>query len=196
MKKMMKAVAFLAILLTTQVAAQSDMYIGLDTTSGNTTFLINKKGSDAIDVDDNTAFKIKIGGLTTSEGYRWQIYFLQETYGTPFFDGSSDKLNEIGLDIINDFEMTSKFFPFVQTGFGMGLMDIDGYSESSISEYSFKVGAGIMYKVSPRFEIIGGVDYKYRKWQDIELLGKIVSTTENNTKFYIGGNFYFYIEDI
>ena len=189
MKKIIMGAALAASLLSTQVSA--DMYVGIDMLSSKNTFTAdaNRLGSASAD-DDSKAFKLKIGSAN-SDGWRFQGYYLRETYDIPVFDSSNDVLNEFGFDVIKGFEVTPEFSPFLQAGIGIGSMSVNGYSESSIMEYSLKIGAGVMYKVISNLELIAGVDLQHRGWQDIQVGTVTVSITEKSTKLYAGINYHF-----
>lgn len=189
MRKIIIGTALAASLITTQVNA--DMYVGLDMLSSGNTFSVDVSGFGSTEVDiDSKAFKLKVG-TESNNGWRYQGYYLRETYDQTLFDASNDVLNEVGLDIIKGFEVTPEFSPFIQAGFGFGWMDVVGYTEDSIKEYSLKIGAGVMYKVIPQVELIVGVDLQHRAWQDIQAGTLTQSTTEKSTKLYAGINYHF-----
>lgn len=190
MKKILMGATVVASLIATQASA-SDMYIGLDIINSGNTFTVdvNTLGSANVD-DDSKAFKLKVGTVS-NEGWRFQGYYLRETYDIPVFDASNDVLNEVGFDIIKGFEVTPEFSPFIQAGLGFGWMDVTGYTEDSIYAYNLKVGGGVMYKVVPQVELIAGIDFQYREWQDISAGSYTISTTEKSTKLYAGINYHF-----
>lgn len=190
MKKILIGAVITASFLTTQTIA-SDMYVGLDTIGSGNTFTVdvNSLGSGNAD-DDSKAFKLKVGSVSNN-GWRYQGYYLRETYDTAIFDASNDVLNEVGLDIIKGFKVTPEFSPFIQAGLGLGWMNVVGYSEDSIRAYSLKVGGGAMYKVVPQVELVAGVDFQYRGWQDINAGSYTISTSEKSTKLYAGINYHF-----
>lgn len=70
-------------------------------------------------------------------------------------------------------------------------MSVDGYTDSSISEVSFKAGVGVSYKAIDHLYIIGGVDYVGRKWQDVTIGTVTISTTDSGFQPYIGVNYAF-----
>lgn len=191
MKKIIVGAFLGCSLLSTQVLAKdTNMYVGLDVLKSNNTFTLEANGA-SVDVDSNSqAFKLKLGWILNND-WRTQIYFLNEKYDDTLFDASNDKLNELGLDFIKGFEITPEFSPFIQAGFGYGWMNVDGYTEDSIAEFNLKAGAGVMYKVIPEFELLAGVDFQYKKWQDIKIGSVTVETSENSTKFYVGANYHF-----
>jgi len=196
MKKIIIATLLGTSLISTQALAEDSVYIGLDVLSSGNTFTVEARNSAngataAADVDDNSkGFKLKVG-IEVSDGWRFQGYYLGETYDTPVFDASNDYLSEIGIDVIKGFEVTPKFSPFVQVGLGYGWMDVDGYTDDAISAVSMKIGAGVMYKVTDNIELLAGIDLQYRKWQDIKINTITFETSEKSTKLYAGLNFHF-----
>ena len=194
MKKIITAMLITAG-ITSSLAAESNLYVGLDLINSSNTFTVDVAGGSADVDDDSSGFKLKFGSAL-SDGLRVQAYFLRETYDETLFDDKNDVLNEIGLDLIKGFEVTPEFSPFIQAGIGYGWMDVEGLSETSIKEVSVKIGAGVMYKVTPAFELLAGIDFQARAWQDIELFipnyGTVtVETSEKSTKLYIGANVHF-----
>lgn len=181
-----------ALATTSAQAEDKQFYLGLDAfTSSNTFDLKNATTGASADVDDDSdGFKLKFGA-NLDDGWRVQGYFQHEVYDLPIYDNTNDELNEIGVDVIKGFEVTPEFSPFIQAGLGYGWMDIQGYSESTANEVSLKVGAGVMYKVTPMFEAIAGIDFQYRNWTDVTLLNQRIEIDEGSTKFYIGANFHF-----
>ncbi|QOY54908.1 outer membrane beta-barrel protein [Candidatus Sulfurimonas marisnigri] len=192
MKRLIATALLGSSLLATQVMAEEpSTYIGLDIASNSNSFTLDVNGFGSADFDDDSSgFKLKFGTVSNN-GWRVQGYFQRETYDETLFDNTNDALNEIGFDVIKGFEVTPEFSPFLQVGLGYGWMSVEGYDESSIAELSLKIGGGVMYKIVPSFEIIAGVDFQYRKWQDIQIIGVTVSTTEDTTKLYVGANFHF-----
>jgi len=193
MKKIIAGALLGCSLLSTQVlAADTNMYVGLDISKSNNTLsadLTNGYVSNDVD-DDSSGFKLKVGVISES-GWRLQGYYQRETYDKTIFDSSNDLLSEFGIDVIKGFEITPKFSPFIQAGLGYGTMDIKGYDSSTISAVSFKIGAGVIYKIVPAFEIMAGVDFQARKWEEIQYPLYKASVSERTTKVYLGANFLF-----
>jgi len=206
MKKLVfSALVGCGLLATQSLASEKSVYVGIDYLNNSNTIEYSDKTEE---VDNNSkAFKFKIGFADNDNNLRTQLYFLSETYDEPIFDSSNDNLKEIGMDIIKTLPLTPKFLPFIQAGFGYGFMSIDGYNESSIAEVSFKVGVGAIYKITPKFELLGGLDFQYRKWQDREVTTtykytgvyynyyssttETIETDETSSKLYVGLNLHF-----
>ena len=191
----MKTITICALLsvclLTSQANAQeSGLYVGLDVFGSGNTFTYEVAGSST-DVDnDSSGFKLKFGAVS-NDGWRVQGYWQNETYDRPFYDNKNDVLNEIGVDIIKGFEVTPEFCPFVQIGLGYGWMNVENYNEDTANEVSLKIGGGMMYKFTPAFEGILGIDLQHRAWSDRVVLGIPINISENSSKVYIGANIHF-----
>jgi len=190
MKKIILAAGLAASLLTTQAMADKDMYVGLDIVSSSNEFTLDNSLVSVSGDDNSEALKFKVGS-TGNDGWRYQFYYLRETYDMPVFDASNDVLIEIGYDIIKGFKVTPKFSSFIQAGVGFGWMNVTGYTESSWKEYSLKIGAGVMYELVSQVELVAGIDLQHRQWQDINVGFYTIDTTEKSTKLYAGINYYF-----
>ena len=174
-------------LFSTQALAEgSGLYLGVDVAQNSNSFDAN---GNTVDIDSGD-FKIKFGTVSDS-GWRIQGYVQFETYDKTLFDAKNDELLELGVEIIKGFEITPEFSPFIQVGLGFGSMEVEGYSEDSIGSYSLSAGVGVMYKIVPAFEILAGVDYQYRTWQEIDYGFTTLSAKETTTKLYAGANFHF-----
>ncbi len=197
MKKILATTLLATTLFSTQALAEgSDMYVGVDILKNSHSLSAEISGYGSGDIDvDSSSFKIKLGTVSDN-GWRVQGYLEFITYDETLFDNTNDSLMEFGVDIIKGFEVTPEFSPFIQAGAGFGFMSIEDATEDSISEFSLKVGAGVMYKVVPAFELIAGVDFQYRSWQDLTLYDgwgntATLETTETVTKLYLGANIHF-----
>lgn len=172
------------------MAEKSGLYAGLDLLSSSNTFT-EKTGNVSYERDvSSRGFKIKFGTVS-EEGWRFQGYFLHEKYEKPYFDTTNDKLNEIGFDVIKGFEVTPKFSPFIQAGLGFGEMKTQRQDVDSVSEISFKLGAGLIYKITQAFELLFGLDIQGRAWEDIAVGTTTHEFSETSTKLYVGANFHF-----
>lgn len=191
MKKIIVGALLGGSLISTQaLAADTSIYVGIDYLKGSNTFTVKAAGISADTDVDSDNFKFKVG-YAGENNWRTQFYYLNETYDKTLFDASNDKFHEIGVDLIKAFEATPEILPFVQVGLGYGWMSVDGYSDSSIAAVSAKIGAGVIYKVLPEFELLAGVDYQYKNWQDIDYGIFTLETSEKSFKYYIGANYHF-----
>lgn len=191
MKKIVTSALLGASLLTTNALAEdSELYVGLDLFTSSNTFTLEALGTSVDGDNDSDGFKLKFGTVS-DEGWRVQGYLQHEVYGEALYDDKNDVLNEIGVDIIKGFEVTPEFSPFIQVGLGYGWMDVEGYSETTANEVSLKLGVGAMYKVTPIFEVIAGVDFQHRTWSDLQIGTVTIDISEKSTKAYIGANIHF-----
>ena len=198
MHKILPTILFFSTLMVNHTLANdtSGLYIGVDLfkSSNKMTYKENSTQVDGPDRDSD-GFKIKFG-TQLDDGWRFQGYFLHEQYNASFIDYADNTLNELGLDLIKGFEVTPEFIPFIQAGFGYGWMDVNGYNEDTIAEINLKLGAGMMYKITPQFEAIIGIDLQGKAWQDyVEYTFLTTSTThetsERSVRYYLGANFHF-----
>jgi len=70
-------------------------------------------------------------------------------------------------------------------------MSVDKYSESSASEVGLKIGGGVMYSITPEFDLLAGIDLQYRNWTDVVEGSNAFAIDETSIQFYIGSNFNF-----
>lgn len=194
MKKIICATLLSTSILSTQALAEdSELYFGVDVSSNSNTFTIEEESSgDSVDADnDSTSFKFKFGTVSNNN-LRLQGYYQYEQYDEALYDDTNDVLNEIGLDIIKGFDVTPKFAPFIQAGLGYGWMNVKSASGSdTANDVSLKIGGGLMYKVTPTFEGIVGVDLQYRAWSSYKYEGYTLLISEGSTRLYLGANIHF-----
>jgi len=195
---MKKSIALLcgSLLSVSLLAEDISRYVGIDYLSNSTT---QTRGSSITSRDfdnDGSGLKFKLG-YKNENNLRFQVYVQNENYDTSAFSegGSDGNLLEFGLDVIKAHKFSNGISPFVEVGAGYGLMSIDGFLDDYISEISLKVGVGVMYNITPTLEAIVGVDYQYRKWDDIEIIDGLsdetLTTKENTSRIYFGANLHF-----
>lgn len=193
MKKIIAGALLGCSLLSTQSLAEgTNVYIGIDAIKSINTFKYESDNySSATEVkSDSNAAKLKLGWIMEN-GLRTQIYYLKERYDNELFDTTNDTLTEVGIDFIKDFELSPVLSPFIQVGVGYGWMEIDGYSESTINETNAKIGGGLIFKTTPKLEIITGIDIQYKKWSDRKVGSYTLQTHEDSTRYYVGANYHF-----
>lgn len=177
--------------------AMSDMYVGVEYGAASNTHEFEATGalSGSADHDnDYNDIKLKVGaGEDGGVKLQGRLSFI--SYDESIFDDTNKDYVEFGLDLIKEFEVNKQFYPFIKGGMGVGSMDVEGYTEDSILAVSFNLGAGLSFKATDNISLLAGVDYVYRKWQDIEYTygwsTVTVSTTDDALKPYIGVNFQF-----
>jgi len=180
--------------VTSGAEEKSGLYLGLDYFTGTTNMETTVTGGriyardEDLDVD---GFRLKLG-TESEDGWRVQGYFKSEN-----IENSDDNIYGIGVDVIKGFAVTPKFSPFIQAGVGYDwtALEDDGsvvYETDYLAALNFKLGVGAMYKITDTLEILGGFDWQYRNWQDIELTNYSSSSTidfgDTSTNVYVGLN--------
>ena len=190
MKKIIISVALGVSLLAAQAQSDSKIYTGLDIVAGINNFDNDMGG--AVDKSNNSyGAKLKVGYIFAQD-WRVQGYYQYESYSSTVYpDKSNDVLNELGVDLIREFDISSKFTPFAQVGLGYGLLDLSDNTLSSAEAGSIKIGGGAMYKITPKIEALAGLDIQYRDWTDTNVGFSDYDISEISTKLYIGMNYHF-----
>lgn len=191
----------LGLLASSLVASSvfADVFVGVEygMTSSTTEVEADVNGYRASGEVDNDYKDIKLKvGAGEDGGIKVQAYLSFISYDEYIFDNSNKDYTEIGVELIKEFEVSSNLYPFIKGGVGVGAMEVDGYSEDNILAVSFNFGGGLAFKATENISLIAGVDYVYRKWQDVEYkYGSYalatVSVADDGLKPYIGVNFQF-----
>lgn len=154
---------------------------------------------------DNNYKDIKfVVGKGTGDDWYTQLYLSKITYDKGHWFSKDDKALEIGFETMKQFKVHEKVYPFLKFGLGIANMDTTDepikfgssyyrFEDSSIIALSLTLGAGVDFKVTENISILGGLDYNYKKWQDVEASGTnlTVSTSDSSTRFYVGANYRF-----
>ena len=122
----------------------------------------------------------------------------------PFVDSITETWNELGFGMKYGFPIASVegLAPFVRGGFGLTWSELDNaegiiYDQDYLFGWNVKVGGGISYLLARHFQFLTGVEYIYRRWQDMEFyyLNSSRSYThkqkDRGAKLFIGLNFVF-----
>lgn len=194
----MKNKALKALLVGSMLASSAfaDIYVGADFGQvGNTdkaTFDTSTTEQTQTNKYSDIAAHI---GFGTDGDWKMQLKLSKISYDLPIFDGINKELTEFGFDAIKEFEVSKSAYPFIKFGMGVGSMDVVGYTEPTIQEVSLNGGVGISYKAIDHLYLVAGVDYLYRKWQDVEdnsgFIPTTISVTGSGAKVYGGVNFGF-----
>ena len=180
-------------------AAMADVYVGVEYGAASNTHEIEASAGAYTatgDYDnDYSNIKLKIGAGEDG-GVKLQGTLSFISYDESIFDETNKDYVEFGLDLIKEFEVNKQLYPFIKGGMGVGAMDVEGYTEDSILAVSFNLGAGLSFKATDNISLLAGVDYVYRKWQDIEVYYNYyttvdVSVSDSGFKPYIGLNVQF-----
>ncbi|OCL97171.1 outer membrane beta-barrel protein [Arcobacter porcinus] len=202
MKKLITGGALASALLVSSASADSKWYAGIEVGSASNTTELDKNGSKT-DTDNNYKdFKFVIGKGTGNDWYT-QLYLSSITYDKKPWFSDDDKATEIGLEVMKQFKVHEKVYPFIKFGVGFTSMDTDpnqNFSESSILAVSATIGAGVDFKATENISILAGLDYNRKSWQDVEVrynsgtwLSKTETwkTSDSATRFYFGANYRF-----
>jgi len=178
-------------------AGPADLYVGVDLFGAHSRFDYDYEGTGAKIDNDSSGFKLKFGALLIND-LRLQGYLLNETFDDAPFDWDNDRLTEFGLDFIKEFVVSPALSPFIQGGFGFGSMDLDDYyyTDDYISEISFRLGMGVMLRITPNIELLGGIDLQWRRWDDVDYYVGGGGTERQKTedfaqRYYVGIDFLF-----
>ncbi len=177
------------------------LYVGLDVFKGESsaegTIKSSYFGGTVAELDedfDQDGFRVKLGA-ELENNWRLQGYFKNED-----FDLFDESVYGLGFDLIKAFQASDKFHPFIQAGIGYDWTKLPKdssfeFTEDSLGAVNFKLGLGAAYKITNTIEVLGGLDWQYRTWQDIELVGfyeKLTIDQEDTSKsLYLGLNIFF-----
>lgn len=190
-----------ALTLTTFFSANlfaTDVYVGVQlgnvTNKDKATFTGNLSGD--VEQDNSYSDLGVVIGMGNDGDWKGQLRLSKIGFSETIFDNTNKDAFEIGVDVIKEFEVYDNTYPFIKAGLGYTIMSLDNpsLSESSILGVELNIGAGLAYKVIDNISIYGGLDYVYRKWQDIQYYGSINatrSTTGSGIKYNAGVNFSF-----
>ena len=212
MKKLVTAGIVASTLLLTNASADTKWYAGVELGAGSnkTTqeldggYVFTSTGTSKIKADnDFNDFRI-IAGKGTGDDWYTQLYLSKITYDNKHWFSKDDKAIEIGVEAMKQFKVHEKVYPFLKFGLGIASMDttddvfiVGGGSyrleDSSLLAISWTLGAGVDFKVTENISILSGLDYNYKKWQDVEASGTnlTISTSDSSTRFYVGANYRF-----
>lgn len=196
MKKLVTAGIVASALLLTNASADTKWYAGVELGSASNTTEVEVEvfgASTSADADNNYKdFKIVVGKGTGDDWYT-QLYLSKITYDEGQWFSDDDKATEFGIETMKQFKVHEKAYPFLKFGLGIASMDTNSLVEdSSISAVSLTLGAGVDFKVTENISILGGLDYNYKQWQDLEdRWGNTISTSDSGTRFYVGANYRF-----
>jgi len=189
----MKGLLVSGLFLGTVGTAFAGTYIGVDYGKVSNEDEIEVNNATAATLDNEYSdFSIKFGSGNDGD-WKTQVRLSMIAFDKALFDASNKELTEIGVDVIKEFEVANNLYPFIKFGFGFGWMDVDGYLDDSIKEFSFNAGAGVSYKVMEHLDVLAGVDYVGRSWQDVEYIGTglTASVAGSGMKAYVGMNYSF-----
>lgn len=199
MNKIMGGGLLTLLLATASIADETRWYAGAELGTASNTFTIEDFDGSEDWSNNYSDFKFVVGKGT---GNNWftQAYLSSITYKKDVF--KDKKQIEFGLEAIKKFDITDQLSPFVKIGWGLGSMDLpkDEYTDDTISSFAVAIGVGVDYKLLDQLSIIGGIDFGYRKWQDVELTycysssncwTETLEVSATYQKMYVGANYRF-----
>ena len=118
---------------------------------------------------DSTGYKIS-GGYIFSQAARMEISFAGEEM--EFTDADvTDNFTSLDVDGIFTFTDHPVVRPYVLAGIGFTTYeDTEDLTEEgeNLNGISLQLGAGVIWKLAPRFELDGGFKYRSVSWQKLE----------------------------
>lgn len=199
MKKLVTAGIVASTLLLTNASADTKWYAGVELGSASNTIKAEDSIGRSDDLDNDYKDLKFVVGKGTGDNWYTQLYLSKVTFDDGVCHAAGfcfdDEMMEIGVEGIKKFEVSNNLLPFVKFGFGVGSRDAEGLDESSITSVGLAIGAGLDFKVNESISLLGGIDFGYRKYQDIEVSNLFssytVETSETYQKLYIGANYRF-----
>ena len=195
MKKLVTAGIVASTLLLTNASADTKWYAGVELGSASNKEKAEDSYGDSIAWDNNYKDIKFVVGKGTGDDWYTQLYLSKITYDEIHWFSKDEDAIEIGVEAMKQFKVHEKVYPFLKFGLGIANMDTNQniIVDSSISAVSLTLGAGVDFKVTENISILGGLDYNYKKWQDVEEVGTSYSieTTDSGTRFYVGANYRF-----
>ncbi len=187
MKKILLSLSALALLST---AANADLLVGVEynVMSSMTEEDENTAGATAEADFSYQPFMLKVGFGEAGKSYT-SIYYQSTELEYDDFGSSTEPFTEIGVDFVRQFDIGVKSVnPLLEFGVGYGWMDGNYANADSRAAVSFKVGGGLSYYVVPQVELVAGVNYQYRMWQDIDTSYTTISTSDSGVNVFVGVN--------
>ena len=194
----MKKILFIIFVLSNiAYADRSELYFGVDLFKGYNTYTYDWNTQPNSDLDnDSKGLRLKFGAAL-EDAWKVQGYLSGEDFKNSNFSlfGSDGNLYELGVDVVKGFSHQNSLTPFILAGASTGSMEVNGYSDDTISSFALKVGVGISYHFTSEIEGIVGIDFKYRTWQKIDGYNGLtyieLETRERIFSPYLGLNYHF-----
>lgn len=187
----MKKIVFALLITSGLMASETGIYVGVDVGKANNTDKSTVEGTTFKYNNDYKDIKLKLG-IEADEATDIQLTYTRITYDNGVFYGSTGTaLQEIGIDIIKEFEVTSSFYPFLKLGVGYGKMDSQHAVMGTVNEISSNIGAGLSVKLIDHVSAHVGADYVYRHWSNVSDGSFTYATRGSAIQPYVGVNFKF-----
>lgn len=202
----MKRNIFISSLFLFSSLSAADLYLGIDSGYGMMS-QERENNFHSISEDFNAiATNIKVG-YGDSNGLSAELFYGFNILDFEYKDETM--LHEVGLNLKYGVELVKNlnFFVLAGASYGFGELDLIEnsalYQESDLSSESFlsyKGGLGLNYRIDESFELLTGVDYIYRDYEDMTISQSMPplgiyeytqSKFDSGITMYIGVNFYF-----
>ena len=195
MKKILLSLSTLALLGTTTLNAELLMGVEYNVMSSMTgTETYETGGSSEYDFTYQP-IKFKVGFGSPESIYLYGYFqSAEQEYDA---GGSSESISEFGLDLVVQMDVGVKHVkPFIEIGAGAGryvpeniIVDEDGYydDDNEIFSVILKAGAGVSYYVTPKIELLAGVEYKYASWDD-SMYNNMATKEDTGVNVFVGIN--------
>lgn len=172
----------------------SEVFIGVDYFQGESDYNVEFSGLGSFDEDfDQTGFRIKLG-VHDKNNIRFQGYLKVEDLDEQF----DEKIYGLGADAMFTFPVQPTFKPYILLGFSSDWTELDDepgieYSEDSLNAFALKGGLGVLFRVNQTLELQAGMDFQYRTWQEIKIVGTGVDIEQDDKSntLTLGVNLFF-----
>ncbi len=173
---------------------KSGLYFGVDLFNADLSYTFqNTSFNTSIDHDTKSkGFRLKMG-TRAEDNWRVQGHLSVENIDDNIFSltGNDGDLVELGADVIKAFELSDSFSLYILGGVSYGSMSVKGYNEDTINNLGLKLGTGVLFAINETLELTAGIDFKYRAWTDVQLLGQTIETSDSSSYPYLGINIHF-----
>ena len=201
MKKIISSLAVMSMMSGIALAEEalqpqkaSEVFIGVDYFKGESEYSVDVTGVFSGDKDfDQKGFRLKLG-VHDRNNIRFQGYLKIED----FEDAFDEKIYGLGADAMFTMPVQPTFKPYLLVGFSSDwseLKDEPGveYTEDSIRAFTLKGGLGALFRVNQTLEFQAGIDFQYRTWQEIQIVGTTVDIEQDDSSqtLYLGLNLFF-----
>ena len=200
MKKVVSSLAVLSMISGGVLAEDivqpqkvSEVFVGVDYFQGESEYSIDVTGVFSGEKDfDQKGYRLKLG-VHDKNNIRFQGYLKVED----FDDAFDEKIYGLGADALFTMPVQPNFKPYLLIGFSSDWTELDDpgidYSEDSINAFTFKGGVGALFRLNQSLELQAGIDFQYRSWQEIQIVGTGVDIEQDDKSqtFYLGLNVFF-----
>jgi len=136
------------------------------------------------------AFNFKIG-FGKQNGYAIELSLDYITNDANIFsDKDSDKYH-FNLELLKAFDLDTFFYPYLKVGFGVGFMEVQRSTQSTLNFGSYNAGLGCFIPISEHVDLELGYVYKSISYEQLNLLDQQLQLKTDGHNSYAGFNFRF-----